>query len=133
MAVTLIRGGRRSGMTTLTRLVSILKSKTPDIDDRVAVAEAMVEMGLSPAWRPYPALAPIYRPHFEPGDKVEVLSPGAARFKCKKGDTGVVVKMCPAGGMFSVVPDDDLYFVDLDVKASDNARVYLTYKELKKA
>ena len=41
--------------------------------------------------------------------------------------------MCPAGGMFSVVPDDDLYFVDIDVKASDNARVYLTYKELKKA
>lgn len=72
--------------------------------------------------------APV--PEFPLGAKVSVVSPRASRFVCRDGDSGVVVKLCRAGGCRDVRPRDDLYFVRLDNPQKGKEVVYLTYLEL---
>lgn len=126
MAVVLIKA-RRPGLTTLASLFAQRKSERPETPDDALLAE----LGITEGWRPHPALAPLLRPHFKLGTPVQVIATGAARFILSVGDTGVVTKVVPAGGMHDKVPDDDLYFVQLDNPRTEKKIAYLRYKELK--
>lgn len=127
MAVVLIKA-RRTGLTTLASFFAKRK-ESPETPDEAILAE----LGLTSGWSSYPALAPLLRPHFKPGTRVQVIAQGAAKYLVSIGDLGTVTKVAPACGMHDKVPDDDLYFVLLDAPKTDKKVAYLRYKELKAA
>lgn len=99
---------------------------------KAPVISELVEAGLVEGYRPLPPLRPMTWPHFTLGAQVRIVAKGWPFLNAwKQGDTGTITKVCPAGGMRDKHPDDDLYFVKLDLpRVSGTEIVYLTYNEL---
>lgn len=114
------------------RVIHLGKPKTRWASQKEA-QDDLVAVGLAEGFRPNPVLAPMLRPHYEPGQRVSVVTPGASRFICKTGDTGTVSKVVPAMSPHDKLPDDDLYFVELDTPRTSKTRAYLTFAQLKAA
>lgn len=71
-------------------------------------------------------------PTFTVGQRVTITAENkGSPASWKKGDSGRIKRLCKANGMFEKRPDDDMYFVELDViRVTGKPVAYLKFDEL---
>lgn len=91
--------------------------------------ETLIAIGLLD---PRPKVKPEEVPYFSTGQRVSIaVGTVGDPAVWHKGDTGRIRRLCKARGMYEKRPQDDMYFVDLDVvRVPGKPVAYLKFEEL---